>query len=55
MTTTQIAAMEKELVVREAAAAHLSGIPKQQNANSIARLYDALCAAHIEMYEAAHA
>ena len=55
MTSTKIAEMEKELVMRQSAAARLTGIPKQQNANAIERLYDALANAHIELFEAAHA
>lgn len=37
MTTNQ------ELQVRRVAAAHLSGIPARQNANSVARLEDLVC------------
>lgn len=40
-----------ELNVREAAAAHLQGIPARQNAAAIARLYDRLNHLHIERIE----
>lgn len=53
MNSTKIAEMEKELTMRQAAAPNLRGIPKQQNANAIERLYDALANAHIELFEAA--
>jgi len=56
MTTTlktQIAEMQKELVMREAAALRIVGaIPRQQNATAINRLYDALCNANIQLFEA---
>lgn len=48
-----IASAERELVVREQAAGHLRGIPKQQNATTIARLYDRLNALHLQRIEAA--
>ena len=51
--TNTIAQMEKELTMRQAAAAHLGGIPKQQNQTAIDRLYDDLCNAHIAKFEAA--
>ena len=51
---TQIAEMQKELAMREAAASRIVGaIPRQQNATAISRLYDALCTANIELFEAA--
>lgn len=53
--TQQIAAATKELVVRESAARHLSGIPAQQNRNSIERLYDTLNHLHIARLEAEEA
>lgn len=49
----KIAAAEKELVVREAAAKHLRGIPARQNASSIATLYDTLTDLHIRRIESA--
>lgn len=47
----QIAAAEKELVMREAAAAHLKGIPARQNANAIEALCDKLTDLHIRRIE----
>lgn len=44
--------MEKELTVREAAAGHLTGIPKIQNQTAIDRLYDKLCHANLALIEA---
>lgn len=46
-----IAAAYKELRMREAAAAHLSGIPAKQNANMIDQLYDKLNGLHIAAIE----
>jgi hypothetical protein len=46
-----IAAAEKELIMREAAAKHLRGIPAQQNATAIERLCDRLTALHIDHLE----
>jgi hypothetical protein len=53
MTTVAaaIAAAEKELVMRERAAAHLSGIPARQNTSSINYLYDRLTDLHIRRVE----
>jgi hypothetical protein len=48
---TQIATLTKELQMREAAAAHLRGIPARQNASAIASLYDRLNALHIARLE----
>lgn len=48
----QIKEMEKELTVREAAAGHLTGIPKLQNQTAIDRLYDRLCHANLALIEA---
>lgn len=48
----RIAGLTKELVMRERAACHLTGIPAQQNASSINTLYDRLNALHIERIEA---
>lgn len=50
-----IEAMEKELTVRETAAAHLSGIPKIQNQTAIDILYDRLCNANLKAFENASA
>lgn len=50
-TTDRIAAATKELVMREAAASHLSGITALQNQTAISRLYDALNHLHIERLE----
>ncbi len=50
--TNVIAAAEKELVMREAAAKHLTGIPKRQNETEMERLCDRLTALHIERIEA---
>lgn len=49
--TTAIATAEKELTIREAAAAHLSGIPARQNASAIERLCDTLTDLHIRRLE----
>lgn len=48
----EIAALYRELVMREAAAAHLRNIPARQNANAIACLYDKLNALSIAQFEA---
>ncbi len=55
--TNDIAAATQELVIREAAASHLSGIPARQNQAAIDGLYDVLNHLHIarmEANEAAH-
>ena len=55
MTTTldtQIAAAYRELVVRERAAQHITGIPAIQNQTAINRLYDVLNHLHIASFEA---
>ncbi len=44
----KIAAAYKELATREAAAAHLRGIPALQNATRIDQLYDLLCDLNIQ-------
>ena len=49
----QIAAKEKELNVRLAAANHLGGIPKVQNQTRIDYLYDELCDLNLLALEAA--
>jgi hypothetical protein len=41
----------KELVIRETAAPHLHGIPAQQNATAISRLYDHLNRLHLARIE----
>ena len=51
---TKIKEMEKELTVREAAAGHLTGIPKIQNQTAIDRLYDNLCHANLALIEASY-
>lgn len=51
--TNVIAVAEKELVMREAAAKHLTGIPKRQNEAAMEHLCDRLTALHIERLEAA--
>jgi hypothetical protein len=45
-------ALYKELTMRERVAAHLRGIPAQQNTTQIARLYDELVAVNIALLEA---
>jgi hypothetical protein len=49
--TATIAAAEKELVMRQAAAKHLKGIPALQNQSAIERLYDHLTDLHIRRLE----
>lgn len=51
MDNNKIAAAEKELVMRQAAARHLKGIPARQNQSAIDRLYDKLTAMHIDRLE----
>ena len=51
--TSRIAAAYKELVIRETAAAHLSGLPARHNATAIDGLYDVLNHLHIARIEAA--
>jgi hypothetical protein len=53
--TARIAAAEKELVVRERAAAHLKSMQAILNRSAIERLYDQLTALHIERLEAGNA
>ncbi len=48
-----IETLTKELAIRQIAAQHLKGIPKQQNACDIERLYDRLCSLHIAAFEVA--
>jgi len=50
-TSPAIVVAEMELVVREAAAAHLAGIPAIQNATAIAQLYDRLNHLHLARIE----
>lgn len=48
----RIASAEKELSVRESAAKHLSGIPRQQNEVAMERLCDTLTDLNIQRHEA---
>lgn len=51
--TAQIAAAEKELVIRQIAAKSIKGyFPQRHNAHAIERLYDRLTDLHIERLEA---
>lgn len=54
MTPNELAIQEaeKELAMREAAARHLTGIPKLQNETAMERLCDRLTNLHIERIEA---
>ena len=47
----EIVLLTREVDVREAAIPHLRGIPRQQQQNTVAKIYDRLVALHIERIE----